>query len=357
MMMTIERENRRRFGALHLGMLAYGFDMWKAADPNVCFATSAMGARAEGDEDKEEPEKEEEEKGSSIPTKCASCGIENPKGGHFCMGCGESMSTEPEEPPPSSKKPEEKKAARAVAPVKMSADATLATILGATGESPLALKTAAIGLRHVRDTAAGVTGQSTPGAIVGTLLTMPERLATADAAVADAKKAAVATERTQRRDLASRLNKLSLDAWPRDAIFADAIDPATSKPVSPPPLTKTIAAWDLQEFRGYVEGFERKARPKTPFAATSASAQAGAREHAERETAGAGGAPLLGDGGEPTAAQIAIAKKNPSVIKMFGDMMARGTVATLPDGKSLLDVLAAQHVKTCAAMGAPIGGA
>lgn len=351
MTMIIERERamRPRFGVLHEGMLAFGFGSFEAANPNVCFATSAMGVRAEGDEEKEP----EEEPGKEPTGKCRSCSSQNEENAKFCDQCGKSMAAErmEEEPPPSSKpKPDEKKAARFAAPAKMSATASLASILGAAGESPLELKTAALGLRHVRDTAAGVTGQTDPGSIVGALLTMPERLATADAAVADAKKSAITAERTTRRDLASRLNKLGLDSWPRTLIFADRMG-EDGKPVSPPPLTKTIAAWDLSEFRGYVETFEKRAPKAAPFA-TQESAAKGAKEHAEREGAGTGAAPVLGADGEPTQAQIDTAKKDPIVIKLFGERRASGQATA-----AMLDVLAAQHVKTCARLGLPMGGA
>lgn len=348
MTMTNERDRggaRMRFGILHLGMLAGGVAMREGADPNVCFATSAM-PRAEGEEEK--PEGGEGAKGIDIPTKCATCSVENDKDAHFCKGCGKSMATTAtEEPAP---KPKE---ARVAAPAKMSADASLASILGASGDSPLALRTAAINLRQIRDTAIGVTGQTAPGAIVGALLTMPERLAQADLAAETERKRAVTAEHTARRDLASRLNKLDLAGWPRDAIFADRIDDGTGKPMSPPPMTKTIAAWDLAEFRGYVEGFEKKTKARGPFEASRDRAQAGATEHGSREGAQivSGTVPTLPADGEPTAAQIEAAKRDPMVIKIFGNAQQSGNVA------ATLDAIARQHVKTCAAHGLPIGGA
>ncbi len=316
----------------------------------------AMSLRAEdekpekkdgdGDHDGDGPKSE---RGIDIPTKCGACKVENDKDAKFCKGCGTSMATVAEEEESEDEK--KAKAARVTAikaPAKVSASASLASILGANGTSDLALKTAAIGLRQIRDTAVGVFGQTEPGAIVGAMLTVPDRLEKAEIAASKATAAAATAERTTRRDLAGRLNALRLDAWPRTAIFADEIKDGA--PVSPPPLTKTIARWDLSEFRGYVEGFEKKAKPKTPFEASRDKAAEGAQAHAEREGTGAPVAPILGADGEPSAAQIERAKKDPAVLKMFAGIQASNPAATI-------DMIAKQHVKTCAAMGVALGGA
>ncbi len=187
--------------------------------------TGAMGATNKGDramrlraEEGGKPEKEpdggpESERGEEPTGKCGACGMQNEDDAKFCDQCGKSMAAErheeeeraEDEPTPSSKPMHPPAPERMTAPAKMSADASLAAILGASSESPLALRTAAIGLRHVRDTAAGVTGKATHDEIVGSLLAVPEKIArgkrAADDLAADRRKA----EGDERWTLAHRL--------------------------------------------------------------------------------------------------------------------------------------------------------
>lgn len=252
----------------------------KRAQKERAMARTAAGAppgvRAEGDgkpDDGDDDDDPESERGSEIPTKCGSCGVENQRDAKFCKGCGESMATKPmteeastDDPPPSSKP---MGAARATAPARMSQDASLASILGASSDSPLAIKTAAIAMRQIRDTAVGITGKSDAHEIVGSLLTVPDRLARADrAAEAEAKRAAE-TAKQERWSLAGRLNKLGLDAWPRSMIFTDEVNDAgerkavgyADKSFSP------ISTMPLGQLRGMVESFEKSAakKPRDPF--------------------------------------------------------------------------------------------
>lgn len=349
MIKTIEREKvgaPRRFRILHGDMLTgFGFEVREQADPNVCF----IRAEDKPDKDPDDDGDGDEDKGTSIPTKCAECGVENAKEAKFCMGCGKSMATKPmeEEPPPPSSKPGKPVAAqKMVAPAKMSADVSLAAILGATGESPLALKTAAIGMRQIRDTAAGVTRETSPGKIVGALLTVPERLERADLATATAKQDAAKTAAKfavdQQWGRAKRLNKLGLDAWPRDAIFRCEIRDGKSVPVA---LQPTIEKWDAEEFEGYVSALEKSRPQRSPFETKRAEAETDAKDRAEQEGVGGNTAPRLTDG-KPTKTQIDRAKKDPTVLKMFN---AQGNTATL-------DMLAEQYVIAAAQNGVALGG-
>lgn len=262
---------------------------------------TGMSLRAEGDEpDKDDEKDPEETRGSDIPTACAACGVENNKVAKFCMGCGESMATKaPEDPAPDAKAAP---AARITAPAKLSATASLASILGASADTPLALKTAAIALRQIKDTAVGITGQTEPGAIVGSLLTMPERLAAADLAAANDRKAAVEARETSRRSLAARLNKLNLAGWRSGDIYAGPVVDGRRA------LSLPLATMDLDVLRGMVEGHEKSAPPRDPFDADRANAEADAQARAVAEGVGNGSVHLDANG-EPSEAQILAAMK------------------------------------------------
>lgn len=273
----------------------------------------ARAARAEGDDEPgEKPDAEDkpEDVGTEPSGKCSGCGMANDENAKFCDQCGASMAAprvgdDDEDPPPSSK-PKPGEAARVMAPKAMSTEASLAAILGATSESLPALKTAAIGLRQISDTAAGVTGKTRPREIVGALLAVPEQLAEGKRAAADLATRAKAEEKKERWDLAHRLNKLGLAGRSRSSIFLDEVDGKTGarKAVK---LQPEYARMDLDVFRGIVTSHEANAPAvkRTPFEASREAAEAAAKE--------AQGIP----NGKPTAAQIERAKSEPAVLRMF----------------------------------------
>lgn len=240
-----------------------------------------------------------------------------------------------EEPPPSSKPlPPMKASASAPAsvPAKMSASASLASILGAAGESPLELKTAAIKLRQIRDTAAGVTGKSDTSEIVGGLLAVPTKLAKGDRAAEQLAALRGRQDVAERWNLVRRLNATGTVA--RTKIFADVVNDSGARKLDAngKPLVRIrtrYATMDLGVLRGLVTDLEGDAPKKrrNPFEPDEAAAKAAA-------PAGKGSALV---NGEPSEAQIAAAMLNPAV-----QMIARQT------GRDPRQV-AAQHVKTLAA--------
>lgn len=247
---------------------------------------------------------------------------------------------EPEDvevPPPSSNPlpPKASASAPVSAPAKMSASASLASILGAEGESPLALKTAAIKLRQIRDTAAGITGKGDAPEIVGALLAVPTKLAKGARAAEQLAALRGRQDVAERWALVRRLSATGHIA--RTAIFADVVDDsgarrldANGKPVVR--IRTRYATMDLGVLRGLVTDLEGSApkRPRNPFEPDANRAKAAA-------PAGAGSKGTELVNGEPTEAQIAAAMVNPAV-----QMIARQT------GRDPRQV-AAQHVKTLAA--------
>lgn len=276
-------------------------------------ATSATGdramagMRAEGDEpEKDDGEEDAKGPGAEPTPDCKSCGMNNSANAKFCAQCGESMAAKPmasdeEEPPPSKPAPPVAKPGAAAstatfAPPAMSTDATLASILGATGESPLALKAAAIGLRRVRDTAAGVTGKSRPGEIVGGLLALPEQLEDGKRARSDLAKQTRDAERKERWSLAHRLNALNLAGRSRSTIFEDKVDDSGKRVAVA--LMPEYVKMDVDVFRGLVASLEKNApaRKATPFEPN--------RVTAEAASLAASGDPKALASGEPNDAQI-----------------------------------------------------
>lgn len=282
-----------------------------------------MSVRAEGDDD-------EKAGGMEPDGKCGHCGMQNEMDAKFCDQCGKSMAAKKmddgdDEPPPSSKAPESSKGAaasppaeRMTAPARMSADASLASILGAASESPLAIKTAAIELRRVRDTAAGVTGKSDPREIVGALLAVPEQIAKGQKAAADLEERTRAEDKRERWDLAHRLNKLNLDGRPRSSIFIDEEKDGKRTAVK---LTREYRRMDLGDFRGLVEGFERNTPKKraTPFEPDRDAAKAAADKA----------------GGKTFEQRVEAAKNNPTV----------RTWANRPGQQATLEQLAETYVR------------
>jgi hypothetical protein len=296
----------------------------------------------------EEEKKSEEDAppGREPDGKCSHCGMQNEDDAKFCDQCGKSMAAKPmeeddgddDEPPPSSKKPEEKKseAAHPPPPEKMSTDASLASILGATGESPLALKTAAINLRQIRDTAAGITRETAPGKIVGGLLALPEQIERGKRAAANLAADRRAAEKRERWGLAHALNALSLAGRPRSSIFIDEVDDAGKRTAVK--LTPEYARMDLDVFRGLVKSLSASAptTKRDPFEASRERTQA-ATDLALRPHSGAF-----------TDAQKKALERHPTIMQMqvrgsaiAADKLVAGLIAT--DPKSAARWLAAQN--------------
>lgn len=311
----------------------------------------AMSLRTEGDEKPKMDEEESKPEGTKPDGVCANCGTGNPVAHKFCAQCGDSMEARPlaeeeDEPPPSSKpKPKAQTPAASVvaAPPKMSADASLASVLRASAESPLAVKTAAIGMRQVFDTVIGITGKTSPSEMVGALLTMPERLAQADVAAKDERDRAKVASGRERADLAARLNKLNLAGWSRGQIYRDETKDGKRVAVDYQPVIKSM---DLGVLRGLVEGFEKSAPKADPFQPSRDKAKADAAARASTEgVTPAGNVVTLPADGKPTKEQIAEACKSPTVLGMFHR----------PGNKHAIEQIAEQYVITAAANHATIG--
>ncbi len=302
------------------------------------------GARAEG-EDNNEPGAEDE---GPAMAKCGQCSTDNDEDASYCKSCGLSMGGKPaaepadeeteededDKGPPSSKR-EPKEAHAASPPKAMPATSSLAAILGAKSDSPLALKTAATHLRQIRDTAAGVTGQTAPSAIVGGLLSMPGRLEAAAQVVADRKVEKAKADKAERWALCHRGIATGAPEMQRKKVIVDEVgDDGKRKAMK---LTPQYAEMKLGTLRGLVEGYETTAKKRSPFEPD--------REESASASKDAQGA-AIGADGKPTAAALARAKKDPTVLKMFH---AQGN-------KHTLDTLAEQYVINAAANGITIGG-
>ncbi len=213
---------------------------------------------------------EEGEQPSSV---CKSCNMQQRPEAKFCDQCNASMAAEPtDDAPDSDRKPGA--AAPVTPPAAMSATASLASILGATGETPLALKTAAIQLRQIADTARGVTGQIVPAAIVGSLLSMPSRLDAAAQVIADRKteqaakvksdKAAKAkADNTERLALCKRGIATGAPEMSRGRVYTDKVNAAGVR--EGVVLTAMFAEMNLDTLRAHVEGLESSAPKPNPF--------------------------------------------------------------------------------------------
>ncbi|HSM93373.1 MAG TPA: zinc ribbon domain-containing protein [Anaeromyxobacteraceae bacterium] len=238
--------------------------------------------RLEEEDDRAEP-------GGEPDGKCRACGMQNEDDAKFCDQCGASMAAKPldeeeddEGPPssepPSSKEPDSDRAQaeghppspeRMQAPAKMNATATLAAILGAESESHLAIKTAAIKLRQVADTAAGITGKTDHSEIVGALLAVPHKLARGKRAQDELEKVQAKADATERRSLVKRL---LATGFKRERVVEDVI--SGGRRVETRIRTK-YATMDLGALRGLVESMEGDApkRRRNPFDADPKRAQ------------------------------------------------------------------------------------
>lgn len=291
--------------------------------------SAAPGARAEGDEpDDDDSEATAAAGPGTMPDgECKQCGSANDVSHKFCAQCGYSMAAPPIEPdgdePPPSSKPMPAPAAAAPAPMAapkpVDASASLASILGASSDSPLAIKTAAVQLRHLRDTAAGVTGQASVDSIIGSLLSMPDRLAAGDRAAADAKAAAaakvkadkaaaVAAEQAERLDLCRRGVATGAPSMAAGLVYLPRVSEQGARTATD--LTPVFAEMKIATLRSLVTGLEKSAPKRDPFSPSEEKAKAAT--DAALPTAS-----LLGADGEPTPAAIAAATKNHVVRKLF----------------------------------------
>lgn len=240
----------------------------------------AMSLRAKGDKpdrgdgDGGEPDSD---RGTEIPTKCPGCGVENEKDAKFCKGCGESMATKPleEDPPPPSSKPAPGKPAASVpekmsAPAALSPTASLASILGAAADTPIAIKTAAIEMRRVVDTAIGVTGKSGHADVIGALLAMPHRLANGKQARDDLAALQASTDATMRKVLVDRL--VATGAIERTKIVADVVNAAGVRTGTR--VRTKYTAMDLAVLAGLVTDLEKDAPRRNPFEPSRERAEA-----------------------------------------------------------------------------------
>lgn len=267
---------------------------------------------------------------------CKACGMGNPISHKFCAQCGESMEAKPldeEEPaPPSSKPPPPGGDKKMAAPDRMPSNASLASIVGATVDTPLAIKTAAIALRQVRDAAAGVTGHRDAAKIVGGLLAVPERLERGRAATIALAERTAQAELAERKVLAHRL----VAAMPtiRSKVFADLLDDAGGRRLDTKgkPQVRVRSAYGpekmpLATLRTFVESVEKDgpAQRRNPFAPD---------EDAAKLAAG-----VTPEGAVPTfsEAQMKRLEKHPDVTLLLtrgsavsAADLAKGLVATNP---------------------------
>lgn len=308
---------------------------------------AAPNARAEGDEPDDDDSEDTRAAGpGTMPDgECKQCGSANDVSHKFCAQCGYSMAAPPievpadaegdgDEPPPSSKAPPMTVApapAAMQAPKPVDASASLASILGASAESPLAIKTAAIALRQLRDTAAGVTGQTTTDSIIGSLLSMPDRLAAGDRAAeaakaaavkakADAKAAAVKAEQTERLDLCRRGVATGAPSMAAGLVYVPRVSEQGTRTATD--LAPMFAEMKIATLRGLVTGLEKSAPKRNPFEPSEDKAKAAADAAIPTPT-------LLDDKGEPTPAAMAVYSKHPVVTRLFDQPGNTRTIETI----------------------------
>ena len=307
-------------------------------------ALAESGATTETIMDDEQDTPEDEDEGAKA-MECAGCKTTNAAGAKFCNSCGVAMTAKVEDdaPPPSSKPMPAPPAATIAQPKAMPADASIASIVGASADSPLAVKTAAIKMRHdldrLRATAAGITGKASIDEQIGAMLAIPSRLAKGEQAVKDQRAALAKAEATERAALVKRgvaTGDPSMTAGrcyiPR--VTADGTRTGTD-------IAPQFAEMKIGTLRGLVEGLEANAVPRNPFVEDKAAAKA-ASEAARAEM---GNAPPQLTNGEPTAAQIARAVQHPTVQRMVN----------APGNKLPVERIAKQFIIEAAKNGLSIG--
>lgn len=307
----------RRLAIRHdRGGMLHSFGLFAAT---LCFATPSMSASAEEDDappSSKGPPSSKPAPGHEPDGKCAACGMQNEDDAKFCDQCGKSMAArslededdedEDEDDEDDDKAEESAKPAahppppeRMSAPAKMSSEATLASILNASGESPLALKTAAIKLRQVRDTAAGVTGKTDAAEIVGGLLAVPSKLERGKRAQDKLAATQAKSDAAERLDLVHRLNKTG--TVKRSKILADVVSASGERTGTR--IRSKYARMDLGVLRGLVTDLEGDApkQRRNPFEPS---------EDLSRETS------KTGQHGNAEQ-RITRAKAHPDVVRMF----------------------------------------
>ncbi len=253
-------------------------------------AAAAADAEEPPPDSEPEPDSEEKaeaEKPAADKMECGSCHAAMPAHARYCSACGVPVMAEEEDedseeediPPPSSKPlpmpPHAEEKASLAPPKALPATASLASILGATGTSDLALRTAAIKMRQVLDTAAGVTGKASPDAIVGALLALPGKLDKGKKARADLAAMKAAEENRERRALCHRL--VAASPAIRSHVFADVRDPVTGKRTDAEPrIRSAYASTPIATLKAQVEALEadapKRASRRDPFQPSQAAA-------------------------------------------------------------------------------------
>lgn len=316
-----------------------------------------MSALVAGDEDPEKkdapPAKDgadgdDKPEGDEPSSACQACKMAQEPNAKFCDQCGSSMAAEPtdDDAPESSKRPGALAPKAATPPAAMSPAASLASILGATGESPLALKTAAIQLRQIADTAVGVTGQSNPPAVVGALLAMPSRLARASQIESDRKveqtakiksdrEAKAKADKSERWALAKRGIASGAPEMTRGKVFKDKVSEDGKREAIG--LQPMFAEMHLDTFRAHVEGLEAGAPKRNPFEPSRSAA-----EQVSRDAGGA--APTF------TAVERKALESHPTTQMM----MNRGTALS---ADKIVDGIIARDPQSARAFLAQIGAA
>ncbi len=276
--------------------------------------------------------------GMQPSTACASCGMENQETAKFCAQCGVSMAALPlpddEEEGPASSEDPAALAVRAAAvtietPKALPPESSLASILGASSDSPLAIKTAAIKMRHTLDrfkaTAAGVTGKASTDEQIGQLLAMPARLAKGEQAVKDQRAALAKAEHTERLDLCRRGVATGAAEMTAGKVYLPQANEAGKRTGTT--LAPVFAEMRIGTLRGMVEGLEANATPRNPFVENKAAAK-DASDAARAELSG--GPPRLTDG-KPTATQIATATKDPVVKRIHASMNGTKSIEAIAE--------------------------
>lgn len=290
----------------------------------------AATAAEEPAPDREPVPPAEETKPTADKMECGSCHAAMPEHARYCSSCGvpvvgaataEKPEDDEEEAAPPSSKPfppphiEGSEAAAPAAaallapPKALPPSATLASILGAAGTSDLAIKTAAVRLRQVCDTASGVTGESSPDAIVASLLAMPGKLAAGRKASADLAARNQAEEDRERRVLCHRI--VAASPAIRSHVFADARDPVTGKRVEAEPrIRSAYASLPIATLKGQAEALEADAPQRAPRRDPFQPSQVAAAEAAAKAAGTA--APTF------DAAALARLTTHPEVVRMVG---------------------------------------
>ena len=235
-----------------------------APDKEAAGDDAPPSSQPEGAPSSRKPEAEE---GRDIPTKCGSCGVENPKEAKYCMGCSASMGTQPiestDEPPASDPAPPKPGAsARA-----LTTSASFEEILGLPrGASLPAQKAAALGWRRVMVKVAAMTGRTDPDEQAGALTAIEKDAAATGRIRAERNALKTQIETSERLSLAHRLVAAG---EPRGRVFVDVIKDGKRAGVK---LSPMYAEMRLGILRGEVEAREPRKATRNPFEPSKADA-------------------------------------------------------------------------------------